>query len=145
MTKALIIEANFYQNISDKLRNGAASVFKSSGVDFDIITVPGALEIPAALLFSANKKLNLYDCYVVLGCVIRGETSHYEIVCSESARGIYDTVYKYTLALGNGILTVENEEQAMERADPLKKDKGGAAAKAALKMIEIKHKIKLCS
>lgn len=140
MTKALIIEADFYTQISGLLRAGAISVLEGSGIEYDVVVVPGALEIPAALLFAVENNLKTYDCFVVLGCVIRGETSHYDIVCSESARGLYDLALQYSLALGNGILTVENEEQAIERADPQKKDKGGAAAKAALHMLAVKKK-----
>lgn len=140
MTKALIIEADFYTQISGLLRTGAISVLEESGVEYDVVVVPGALEIPAALLFAVENNLKTYDCFVVLGCVIRGETSHYDIVCGESARGLYDLALQYSLALGNGILTVENEEQAIERADPQKKDKGGAAAKAALHMLAVKKK-----
>lgn len=140
MTKALIIEADFYTQISGLLRTGAISVLEESGIEYDVVVVPGALEIPAALLFAVEDSLKTYDCFVVLGCVIRGETSHYDIVCNESARGLYDLVLQYSLALGNGILTVENEEQAIERADPQKKDKGGAAAKAALHMLAVKKK-----
>ncbi len=140
MTKALIIEADFYTHISDLLRAGAISVLEEAGIEHDVVVVPGALEIPAALLFVVENNLKTYDCFVVLGCVIRGETSHYDIVCNESARGLYDLALQYSLALGNGILTVENEEQAIERADPQKKDKGGAAAKAALHMLAVKKK-----
>lgn len=140
MTKALIIEADFYTHISGLLRTGAISVLEEAGIEHDVVVVPGALEIPAALLFAVENNLKTYDCFVVLGCVIRGETSHYDIVCNESARGLYNLALQYSLALGNGILTVENEEQAIERADPQKKDKGGAAAKAALHMLAVKKK-----
>lgn len=140
MTKALIIEADFYKHISDHLKSGAIHTLKQYDVDYDVLTVPGALEIPAALLFSIENNYISYDCFVVLGCIIRGETSHYDIVCNESARGLYNLSLKHSLALGNGILTVENEEQALERADPQKKNKGGAASKAALHMLEIKRR-----
>lgn len=138
MTKALIIEADFYAHIARDLRSGAIKALEEAGAGYDVITVPGALEIPAALLFAVEKSLSAYDCFIVLGCVIRGETSHYDIVCNESAKGIYNLVFQYSLALGNGILTVEREEQALERADPQRKDKGGSAAKAALHMLAIK-------
>lgn len=140
MTKALIIEADFYTQISGLLRTGAISVLEESGIEYDVVVVPGALEIPAALLFAVENSLKTYDCFVVLGCVIRGETSHYDIVCNESARGLYDLVLQYSLALGNGILTVENEEQAIDELTRKKKDKGGAAAKAALHMLAVKKK-----
>lgn len=139
MSKILIIGANFYGDVATSLRQGAEGALKDQGHDYDIETVPGALEIPAALNFyvSGNKG---YDAYIVLGCVIRGETSHYDIVCDESARGVYDLVLKHDLALGNGILTVENKEQALERADPDRKNKGGDAAKAALHMLALKQR-----
>lgn len=138
MTKILIIEARFYDEFSDPLLAGAQLALKDSSVSFDVLTVPGALEIPAALQFAAESKAG-YDAYVVLGCIIRGETTHYDVCCNESARGVYDVVAKHGLALGNGILTVENEDQAMDRADPARQDKGGGAAKAALRMLEIKR------
>jgi 6,7-dimethyl-8-ribityllumazine synthase len=139
MTKALIIEANFYPHIADHLRAGAVKLFDEAEIEYTILSVPGALEIPAALTFVLQNHPAPYDLFVVLGCVIRGETSHYDIVCNESARGIYDLVVKNALALGNGILTVENEEQALERADPQQKNKGGNAAKAALQMLFLKR------
>lgn len=135
MTKVLIIEARYYNHINDLELQGAKQALDQAGVSYDVLTVPGALEIPAALQMSLDKG---YDAYVVLGCVIRGETSHYDIVCNESARGVYDLVMKHNLALGNGIITVENEAQALARAKSDQKDKGGEAAKAALRMLEIK-------
>ena len=136
MTKALIIESPYYEEVATLLHQGAANEFKKAGIEYDFISVPGALEMPAALQFAINKG---YDAYVVLGCVIRGETSHYDIVCNESARGIYDLVMKHNLALGNAILTVENKDQAITRADPAQKDKGGDAARAALAMLALKQ------
>ncbi len=135
MTKVLIIEARYYNHINDLELQGAKQALDNAGVSYDVLTVPGALEIPAALQMSLGKG---HDAYVVLGCVIRGETSHYDIVCNESARGVYDLVMKHNLALGNGIITVENEAQALARAKSDQKDKGGEAAKAALRMLEIK-------
>ena len=140
MSKILIIEACFYQDIATLLREGAIDVLNKQGREYEIETVPGALEIPAALNFFISSKKN-YDAYVVLGCVIRGETSHYDIVCNESARGVHDLVLKHNLALGNGILTVENKDQAIARADPQKRNKGEDAAKAALHMLELRQKI----
>lgn len=140
MNKILIIEAVFYKDIAARLRQGAEAVLKKQNIKYDIETVPGALEIPAALNFALEGAQN-YEAYIVLGCVIRGETSHYDIVCNESARGVYDLVLQYKLALGNGILTVENKDQAMERADPARKNKGGDAAKAALHMLALKTKM----
>ncbi|MCB1556004.1 MAG: 6,7-dimethyl-8-ribityllumazine synthase [Alphaproteobacteria bacterium] len=137
----LIIESRFYQDISDMLLKGAQTALKAAGATFEILTVPGALEMPAALSFMHNRKGNIFDAYVALGCVIRGETAHYDIVCNESARGLYDLVLEYDLALGNGILTTENREQAIVRADPNQKNKGGDAAHAAMRMLEIKREM----
>lgn len=136
MTRVLVIEARYYDHINDFLLEGISAALKDAGADFDVLTVPGALEIPAALNMSLDKG---YDAYVVAGCVIRGETSHYDIVANESARGVYDLVLRHNLALGNAILTVENEEQALARARPDRKDKGGEAARAALRMLAIRQ------
>jgi 6,7-dimethyl-8-ribityllumazine synthase len=135
MTKVLVIEARYYDHINDLLLEGIKKTLEEAGASHDVLTVPGALEIPAALKLSIGKG---YDAFIVIGCVIRGETSHYDIVCNESARGVYDCVMDYDLALGNAILTVENEEQAIARADKGQKNKGGDAAGAALRMLEIK-------
>ncbi|MCB1681710.1 MAG: 6,7-dimethyl-8-ribityllumazine synthase [Rhodospirillales bacterium] len=140
MSKILIIEAVFYKDIATKLRQGAEVALRKQKTEYDIESVPGALEIPAALNFALESSEN-YDAYIVLGCVIRGETSHYDIVCNESTRGVYDLVLRHKLALGNGILTVENKDQAMERADPSRKNKGGDAAKATLHMLALKTKM----
>jgi 6,7-dimethyl-8-ribityllumazine synthase len=115
---------------------GIKAELDAAGAEYDVLTVPGALEIPSAVSFSLNKG---YDAFVVAGCIIRGETSHYDIVCNESARGVYDLVLAYDLPLGNAILTVENEAQALARAKTDQKNKGGEAAKAALRMLEIKN------
>lgn len=139
MTKALIIEARYYTHINDLLLTAAKEVFETRSIAYDVVTVPGALEIPAALNFAVKSKK--YDCYVLLGCIIRGETSHYDVVQNESARGVYDLVLKHDLALGNAILTVENEQQALARADRLIKNKGGFAAEAALAMLDMKNKL----
>ena len=138
MTKVLIIEARYYSEINDMLLGGARAELEKSGAKYDVLTVPGALEIPAALKFVHESKP--YDAYVVLGCVIRGETSHYDIVCNESARGVYNLVMEHGLALGNGILTVEDDDQALARADKARKNKGGEAAKAALHMLDLRRK-----
>ncbi|WP_295896035.1 6,7-dimethyl-8-ribityllumazine synthase [uncultured Bartonella sp.] len=135
----LIVEARFYDEISNALLKGAVEALKEADADFDVVTVPGALEIPAAIAF-AEKSEKKYDGYVALGCVIRGETYHFEIVSNESCRGISDLTVRKRLAIGNGILTVENEKQAWARAQPDKKNKGGFAAKAALHMIALKKK-----
>lgn len=138
MTKVLIIESPYYADVAALLRKGAQAELDKAGATYDIINAPGALEIPAALKFAISEN---YDAYIALGCVIRGETSHYDIVCNESARGIYDLVHQYDLALGNAILTVETMEQAITRADPAQKDKGGDAARAALSMFQLKNEM----
>lgn len=141
--RVLILEARFYDDINDQLIAGAAKALETAGAVYEMVTVPGALELPAALQFvlhSRHGQEHEYDAFVALGCVIRGETSHYDLVCNESARGLYDLVAKYDLAFGNGILTVENHAQAEARADMARKDKGGDAARAALHMHELKHK-----
>ncbi len=136
MKKILIVEARFYPHISDLLLSGAITALKESGYNYEIINVMGALEIPATIALAKSK----FDGFVALGCVIRGETSHYDIVANESARGIMQLTLTDKLAIGNGILTVENENQAIVRADPKQKNKGGFAAMASIKMIELKHK-----
>jgi 6,7-dimethyl-8-ribityllumazine synthase len=137
--KALIIEARFYEELNDMIVEGAKSTFAEHKIGCDVITVPGALEIPAALnMVLQGKNKSTYDMFVVAGCVIRGETGHYDIVVNESARGVYDLVYTHNLALGNVILTVENRKQAESRANPLKKNKGGEAAHAAIQMHALK-------
>ena len=138
----LIVEARFYDNISDELLRGATRVLDDAGARYDRVTVPGALEIPAAIAISidaARRRRAPYDGIIALGCVIRGETYHFEIVSSESARAMMDLAVKERLAIGNGILTVENEAQAHARARVEEGDKGGAAARAALTMVALKH------
>jgi len=137
--RALIIEARYYNHINDMLLQGATEELQKRGIPYDVVTVPGALEIPAALGFSL--KSGKYDAFVILGCIIRGETTHYDVVQNESARGIYDLVHRHGLALGNAILTVENEEQALARADKTRKNKGGEAAAVALTMRDLKRKL----
>ncbi|ABM44740.1 6,7-dimethyl-8-ribityllumazine synthase [Bartonella bacilliformis str. Heidi Mejia] len=136
----LIVEARFYNEISDELLAGAVSVLQKSGVSYDIITVPGALEIPAAIAFAEKDKTVFYDGYVALGCVIRGETYHFEIVADNSCRALMDLTVHQQLAIGNGILTVENEKQAWARAKQGEKNKGDFAAEAALCMIALKKR-----
>jgi 6,7-dimethyl-8-ribityllumazine synthase len=137
MTHILIVEARFYGAIADAQLEGAVAALKGTGATHDVITVPGALEIPAAIAFADAS--GAYDGYVALGCVIRGETYHFEVVAGESARAIMALTLD-GLAIGNGILTVENEAQAWARARKSEKDKGGEAAKAALAMIALKAK-----
>lgn len=133
--KALVIEARFYQEIADQMFEGAKRIFEAAGMSVERVEVPGALEIPAALQFAAGH----YDAYVVTGCVIRGETYHFEIVCNESARGVSVVSLANDMPVGNAILTVETIEQAQERANPDALDKGGDAARAALRMLAIKR------
>ncbi len=135
MSKFLIIEAVFYEDVSGMLLSGATKALEDNNVEYDVLTVPGALEIPLALQFSMKKD---YDAYVVLGCVIRGETSHYDIVCNESTRGVYDIAMANDLPVGNSILTVENKDQAIVRSDPNQKNKGGDAAMAAISLLAVK-------
>jgi 6,7-dimethyl-8-ribityllumazine synthase len=147
MTKILIVEARFYADISDALLASATMVLKEAGVEYDTVTVPGALEIPGAIAIanaSGHAAGAAYDGYVALGCVIRGETTHYETVANESARGLMDLTVRERLAIGNGILTVENEDQAWARtrADRVE-DKGGNAAKAALAMVALRRRFNL--
>ena len=140
----MIVEARFYEDIADELAKGALAALEAAGATFERFPVPGAFEIPAAIGY-AVRSMDFYagrrrfDGYVALGCVIRGETSHYDYVCGESARKLMDLSTQYALALGYGILTVENAEQAWERARVERKNKGGDAAEACLKMIELKR------
>jgi len=140
----LIVEARFYADIADEMKRGATQALQAAGATFDTISVPGAFEIPAAIAmaFAAGEATaggRAYDGYVALGCVIRGETTHYDYVCGESARGIMELACRNRLALGFGILTVENGEQAWARARVSQKNKGGDAARACLAMVEIKR------
>lgn len=137
MARFLIVEARFYDHLNDLLIAGAKAALKAAGHQVDVITVPGALEIPGAI--SLAEQSGLYEGYVGIGVVIRGETYHFEIVAGESARGIMALTMD-GIAIGNGVLTVENEEQALVRADPAQKDKGGEAAKAALALLALKEK-----
>ncbi|WP_421837909.1 6,7-dimethyl-8-ribityllumazine synthase [Novosphingobium sp.] len=137
MAKFLIIEARFYDHLNDMLIAGARAALEAEGHKVDVITVPGALEIPGAIVLADTS--GQYDGFVAIGVVIRGETYHFEIVAGESARGVMALTMD-GLAVGNGILTVENEAQALVRADPAQKDKGGEAAKAALALLALRTK-----
>ncbi|HEX8574302.1 MAG TPA: 6,7-dimethyl-8-ribityllumazine synthase [Allosphingosinicella sp.] len=137
MARILIIEARFYDHLNDLLLQGARAAIEAAGHDHETVTVPGALEVPAAIALAAETER--FDGFVALGVVIRGETYHFEIVAGESARGIMALTLD-GLAIGNGILTVENEAQALARARPDEKDKGGEAAKAALAMMALKER-----
>jgi len=137
MARILIVEARFYDHLNDMLLAGARRAIEEAGHNHETVTVPGALEIPGALALAAET--GRYDAYVAIGVVIRGETYHFEIVSNESARGIMALTMD-GIAIGNGILTTENEAQAIYRADPDQADKGGGAAKAALAMLDLRQK-----
>jgi 6,7-dimethyl-8-ribityllumazine synthase len=137
----LIIEARFYPDIADELLRGAAAELEKRGATHERISVPGVLEIPSALAMMLKSGVKRYDGYVLLGCVIRGETSHYDIVANESARQLMRLATDHALALGNGILTVENGAQAWARAHVNEKNKGAAAAAAAFEMAVLKEKL----
>ena len=136
----LIVEARFYVALADAQKAGAIAALEGAGATHETISVPGALEIPAAIAFVAASD-QCFDGYVALGCVIRGETSHYDTVCNESARGLMDLALADNLAIGNGIITVEDEDQAWARADQSRKDKGGDAARAAVAMAKLKKQV----
>ena len=137
MAKFLIVEARFYDHLNDMLVAGAKAALKAKGHEVEVITVPGALEIPGTIAMAAEAQQ--YDGFVAIGVVIRGETYHFEIVAGESARGIMALTMD-GIAIGNGILTVENEEQAIVRADPKHKDKGGEAAIAAMALLNLQNR-----
>ena len=142
--RALIVEARFYDDIQDALLEGAVAELKAAKVSHDVITVPGALEIPAAIAMAieaGEKGGKLYDAAIALGCVIKGETIHFEIVSMESSRGLMDLAVERKFPLGNGILTVNTEEQAWARARANELNKGGDAARAALAMLRIKRRL----
>ncbi len=144
----MIVEARFYPAISDELAKGAIRHLEAEGASYERFEVPGAFEIPSAIQMAIRARsfstlTHRFDGYVALGCVIRGETSHYDYVCAESARGLQDLALRYTIAIGYGILTVENEAQAWARANVHEKNRGGAAAKACLEMLEFKRHFNL--
>jgi 6,7-dimethyl-8-ribityllumazine synthase len=139
MARLLIVEARFYEHLNDLLLAGARAAIEAAGHVHETVTVPGALEVPAAIALAAET--GRYDGFVALGVVIRGETYHFEIVAGESARGIMALTLD-GLAIGNGILTVEDEAQALARARPAEKDKGGDAAKAALAMMALRSSLR---
>jgi 6,7-dimethyl-8-ribityllumazine synthase len=140
----MIIEARYYAHISDELAKGAITALDAAGASYERFAVPGAFEIPAAIRFAVEAQARgareaRFDGYLALGCVIRGETTHYDYVCNESAGGLQRLALAHNLAVGFGILTVENEAQALARARVDKKNKGGEAANACLAMIELKR------
>jgi len=139
----LIVEARFYDHLADFLLEGAKAHLDAAGATYEVVTVPGALEIPAAIAFAlagTDEGGREYDGFVALGSVLRGETYHFEVVSNESSRAIMDLTVQDGVAIGNGILTVENEAQALERARPDRKNKGAAAAEAALTMIALRQR-----
>ncbi|MER2537135.1 MAG: 6,7-dimethyl-8-ribityllumazine synthase [Rhizobiaceae bacterium] len=142
----LIIEARFYDDLADALLDGARSALDAAGASYDVVTVPGALEIPGAIALALDAAEDddgaAYDGYVALGVVIRGETYHFDIVANESARALMDLTVSESVAIGNGILTTENEEQAWARARRTEGDKGGFAARAALTMIALRKRFR---
>jgi 6,7-dimethyl-8-ribityllumazine synthase len=142
--RILVVEARFYENFSDDLLRGATRVLEEAGAEIDRITVPGALEIPGAIAIAteaAQRKRAPYDGVVALGCVIQGETYHFELVSNESARGLMDLTIERQLCIGNGILTVDTEAQARARSGDDGRNKGASAAKAALAMVALKRSL----
>lgn len=140
--RILVVEARYYEDIADTLLRGTKRVLRDAGAAFDVVTVPGALEIPAAIMIAlhgATAREQPYDGVVALGCVIRGETSHYDIVAGESARAIMDISIALDMPMGNGILTVDTDAQAKARASLSGEDKGGGAARAALTLVRLKR------
>ena len=137
MATILIAEARFYPHLNDMLLQGARSAVEAAGHKHETLTVPGALELPGAIALAARS--GRFCAFVALGVIIRGETYHFEVVSNESARGLMDLTLQ-GFAIGNGILTVEDEEQARVRADPAQGDKGGDAARAALCLFELREK-----
>ncbi len=137
MAKVLIVEARFYDHLNDLLLDGARAAIEAAGHEHETVTVPGALEVPGAIAIADAAET--YDAFVALGVIIRGETYHFEVVSNESARGIMNLSLE-GVPVGNGILTVENEAQALTRAKKDEKDKGGEAAKAALAMLALRER-----
>lgn len=138
MQKILIIEARFYEKYSDMLVQAAIAELEAAGYEYERITVPGAFEIPAVISMAIDGGRD-YAGFIALGCVIRGQTTHYDYVCNESARGLNDIAIKHKAAIGFGIIAAENREQAEVRADKNQKNMGGKAAKACIDMIKIKQ------
>ena len=142
----MLVEARFYDDIADEMVRGATAVLDEAGASYERFSVPGAFEIPAAVRFAVRSmdvsdSRRRFDGYVALGCVIRGETTHYDYVCQESARGLMDLATQYSLAMGYGILTCENRDQAWVRAAVDQGNKGAAAAQACLEMVGLKNRL----
>jgi 6,7-dimethyl-8-ribityllumazine synthase len=141
----MIVEARYYDDIQDSLLAGATQVLDAAGASHETFSVPGAFEIPSAVAYAArslghNESGRRFDGFIALGCVIRGETTHYDHICAEVSRGLMDLGTRYGLAIGFGVLTVENRDQAMVRAEPGgKRDTGGHAARTCLRMVELKQ------
>ncbi len=142
MPHVMIVISPYYKEVSDFLLRGAIEALDKKGATYDIFEVTGALEIPLAIKMGYNNGSSKFDAYVALGCVIRGETSHYDIVCNESARGLSILALDYNLPIGNGVLTCDNMEQALVRADPDKKNKGADAVNAALSLFDLGCKLR---
>ncbi|MDA8231288.1 MAG: 6,7-dimethyl-8-ribityllumazine synthase [Magnetospirillum sp.] len=147
--RVLIVEARFYDHIADGLLAGATAALEAAGVAVDRIVVPGIYEIPAALemVLEAQRRgvpgRPAYDGFVTLGCAIRGESDHYDYICTQCMRGLNDLAVANHLALGNGVLTVHDEAQALARSEPARKNIGGLAARACLRMMDLKRELKL--
>ena len=143
----MIVEAPYYAHVAKELARGAILALDAAGASYERFSVPGAFEIPAAIRIAIEARghdiRRRFDGYIALGCVIRGETTHYDYVCGECARGLQDLALEYGIAIGFGVLTVENEAQALARAKVEKKNKGGEAARACLAMIELRHQFLL--
>lgn len=138
MAHFLIVEARFYTDLADELAAGAVEALEAEGHTYERVSVPGALEIPAAMMIGYRNP-KAYDGYIALGAVIRGETTHYDIVAGESSRALMDLTLDPGLAIGNGIQTVENRDQAQVRASRTGKNKGGGAAEAAMTLVALRH------
>jgi 6,7-dimethyl-8-ribityllumazine synthase len=138
--RILLVEAPYYAHIAAELRRGAERALAAAGATHEGVVVPGAFEIPAAIRFAARAG-ERFDGFVALGCVIRGQTTHYDHICTESARGLQELAVRDGLAIGYGILTVENEAQALARALPEGRDHGGAAVRACLAMVDLKRRL----
>lgn len=140
----MIVEARFYEDIADELVNGAMAALDEVGATYERFAVPGAFEIPGAIrlgMEAVRDERPRFDGYVALGCVIRGETTHYDYVCGQSARGLQELAVNYKLAIGYGVLTVENRDQAMERAAVERGNKGRAAVEACLAMVSLAREL----
>ena len=147
-SRVLIVEARFYEDIADELAEGAIAVLEKAGVPFERVAVPGTFEVPAAIRFAirsmqVRSSTGRYSGFVALGCVIRGETDHYDHIARESSRALMDLATHYSVALGFGILTCENREQAWARASVDQKNVGGSAARACVRMMELKRDMRL--